>query len=94
MSRPDIVVSLTDSILDMAKASGAQCIAVACPMCQINLDIRQLDILKHKGKSYDMPILYITQLLGLCLGVPVRQLGFEKLMIPASDVIKAVGSAT
>ena len=77
----------------MARASGAQCVAVGCPMCQINLDMRQLDIRKQLGKSYDMPVVYITQLLGLCLGVPAQQLGFEKLMIPASDIIKAVGSA-
>jgi heterodisulfide reductase subunit B len=94
MSRTDVVISLTDSILDMAKASGAQCVAVACPMCQINLDMRQLDIRKRMGRSYDMPIVYITQLLGLCLGVPAKKLGFEKLMVPAGDVIKAVGSAT
>ncbi len=93
MSRTDVVVSLTDSILEMAQASGAQCVTVGCPMCQINLDMRQLDIKKQKGKSYDMPIVYITQLIGLCLGVPPAKLGFEKLMIPASDLIKTVGSA-
>ena len=92
MSRTDVVVSLTDSILEMAKASGAQCIAVGCPMCQINLDMRQLDIRKQMGKSYDMPIVYITQLLGLCLGVPAGELGFEKLMIPAAGVIESVES--
>jgi heterodisulfide reductase subunit B len=90
MSRTDIVVSLTDSILEMAQASGAQCIAVACPMCQINLDLRQLDIKKQKGKSYDMPIVYITQLLGLCLGVPPEKLGFDKLMVSPSKVIEAI----
>jgi heterodisulfide reductase subunit B len=93
MSRTDVVVSLTDSILEMAKASGAQCITVGCPMCQINLDMRQLDIRKQLGKSYNMPVIYITQLLGLCLGVPAGQLGFEKLMIPASDVIKCIENA-
>ena len=93
MSRTDVVVRLTDSILEMAKTSGAQCIAVGCPMCQINLDMRQLDICKQMGKSYDMPILYITQLLGLCLGVPAGELGFEKLMIPASHVIESIKSA-
>jgi heterodisulfide reductase subunit B len=90
MSRTDIVVSLTDSILEMAQASGAQCITVACPMCQINLDMRQLDIRKQMGKSYDMPIVYITQLIGLCLGVSPQDLGFEKLMIPAETVVKVV----
>jgi heterodisulfide reductase subunit B len=90
MSRTDIVVSLTDSILEMARASGAQCIAVACPMCQINLDLRQLDIKKQTGKSYDMPIVYVTQLLGLCLGVPPEKLGFNKLMVSPSTVIEAI----
>lgn len=90
MSRTDVVVSLTDAVLEMAKASGAQCIAVGCPMCQINLDLRQLDIQKQMGKSYDMPIVYITQLIGLCLGVSPEKLGFGKLMIPAESVVQAV----
>lgn len=90
MSRTDVVVSLTDSILEMAKESGAQCIVVACPMCQINLDLRQLDIKKQLGKEYNMPIIYITQLIGLCLGVPKNRLGLDKLMISPSKVIEAV----
>lgn len=90
MSRTDVVVSLTDSILEMAKASGAQCIIVGCPMCQINLDMRQLDIRKQMGKSYDMPIVYITQLLGLCLGISPDKLGFSKLMISPSKVVEAI----
>ena len=90
MSRTDIVVSLTDAILEMAQSSGAQCIVVACPMCQINLDLRQLDIKQQLGKSYDMPIIYITQLIGLCLGIEPDKLGLNKLMISPSKVIEAI----
>ena len=90
MSRTDIVVNLSDSILDMAAASGAQAMTVACPMCQVNLDLRQLDIKKQKGNSYDMPIIYITQLLGLCLGIPAERLGLNKLMVSPSKVIETI----
>ena len=90
MSRTDVVVNLTDSIVGMAKASGAECIVVSCPMCQINLDMRQLDIAKRKGNRYDMPVLYITQLLGLCLGIAPERLGLNKLMISPAKVVKAV----
>jgi heterodisulfide reductase subunit B len=90
MSRTDVVVSLTNSILEMAAASGAQCVTVACPMCQINLDMRQLDIRKQMGKRYDMPIVYITQLLGLCLGISPDKLGLNKLMVSPSKVIQAI----
>jgi heterodisulfide reductase subunit B len=62
-------------------------------MCQINLDMRQLDVAKVKGKRHDMPILYITQLLGLCLGIPARTLGLNKLMISPARVVKAVVNA-
>jgi heterodisulfide reductase subunit B len=90
MSRTDVVVSLTDSIVGMAKAAGAQCIAVSCPMCQINLDMRQQDIEKQTGTRHDMPILYITQLLGLCLGISPDELGLDKLMVSPASVIKRI----
>lgn len=90
MSRTDVVVSLTDSIVGMAKAAGAQCIAVSCPMCQINLDMRQQDIEKQTGTRHDMPVLYVTQLLGLCLGVSPDQLGLNKLMVSPASVIERI----
>jgi heterodisulfide reductase subunit B len=73
----------------MAQKAGADCIAVACPMCQTSLDLRQKDIEKATGKQYNMPIVYITQLLGLCLGISPKELGFDRLMVPAAAVIKA-----
>ena len=30
-------------LLSMARQAGAECIAVACPLCQVNLDLRQAD---------------------------------------------------
>jgi len=93
MSRTDLVLKLTDSILDMAKQSGADAVVVACPMCQVNLDLRQLDIEKKMGRRHDMPILYITQLLGLCMGIAPDQLGLGKLMISPDRIVNAIASS-
>lgn len=90
MSRTDIVVSLTDTIVGMAKAAGAQCIVVSCPMCQINLDMRQQDIAKQMNTNHNMPILYITQLLGLCFGISPDRLGLDKLMVSPASVIERI----
>jgi heterodisulfide reductase subunit B len=90
LSRTDVVVELSGSIIDMAASVGADCIAVSCPMCQVNLDLRQQDINKQTGKNYQIPIVYITQLLGLCLGISSGDLGFEKLMVPATNVLEKV----
>ena len=90
LTRTDVVVELSGSIIDMAQASGANCIAVACPMCQASLDLRQKDIEKETGKSYDIPVVYITQLLGLCLGISQKELGLNRLMVSPSTVLKAI----
>jgi heterodisulfide reductase subunit B len=90
LSRTDIVIQLTGGILEMAAASGADCIAVSCPMCQVNLDLRQQDINRQTGKNYQLPVVYITQLLGLCLGAGPEELGFNKLMVPATKVLEKV----
>ena len=87
------MVGLSDSIIGMARAAGAECIAVACPLCQVNLDLRQIDIRKQTGRQYDMPILYITQLIGLCLGIPQEKLGLNKLVVSPSKIINAVNAA-
>lgn len=94
LTRTDVLVKLSGSIIDMAQASGASCVAVACPMCQVSLDLRQKDIEKQTGKQYGMPILYITQLLGLCLGIDSKKLGIDRLMVEPSAVLKVMDSVS
>lgn len=90
LTRTDVVVGLSGTILDMAKDSGADCIAVACPMCQINLDLRQSDIAAVTGRNYNLPILYLPQLMGICLGLSADALGMEKLIVPPQQVLGSV----
>ncbi len=63
----------------MAREAGAECIAVACPLCQMNLDLRQADARKAHGDLPQTPVLYVTQLLGLALGLPPEDLGLRAL---------------
>jgi heterodisulfide reductase subunit B len=93
LSRTDIVVELSNSVLGMAKAFGSQCIAVACPMCQINLDLRQSDIYKTKGTNHNLPVVYITQLVGLCLGISPKKLGMDKCVVSPKPIIESVKTA-
>lgn len=70
LTRTDIVRRLTQKLFDRAIEAGAEAITVACPLCQSNLDSRQEEIAIEAGKKYDLPILYVTELLGLSLGHP------------------------
>ncbi|MBI2857853.1 MAG: CoB--CoM heterodisulfide reductase iron-sulfur subunit B family protein [Chloroflexi bacterium] len=91
LTRTDVVVKLSASIAKGAKTAGADCIAVACPMCQASLDLRQKDMETEIGEEYGLPILYITQLLGLCLGVPDKALGLDRLVVRPARVKEKLG---
>ena len=86
ISRTDTVHRLCRDILTMAKDSGANCIAVACPLCQSNLDLRQSDIEKSAGEI-GLPVFYFTQLLGKALGLSDKSLGIDKLMVDPTPVL-------
>ena len=92
LTRPEIVVNLSGSIVSMAEGYGAECLAVACPMCQINLDMRQSDIKSRTGKDYKMPVMYITQLMGLCLGISKNDLGLGRLINSPEKIMTGVVS--
>ncbi len=73
LSQAPIVIELVTKIINMAKEAGAECIVTACPMCQANLEMRQI--------GGNMPIFYFTELLGKALGMPDVQSWFKKHLI-------------
>jgi heterodisulfide reductase subunit B len=78
----------------MARQAGAQCIAVACPLCQVNLDLRQADARKAHGELPETPALYITQLLGLALGLRSKELGLDALSVSAEALFASLSTST
>ncbi|MHC4140290.1 MAG: CoB--CoM heterodisulfide reductase iron-sulfur subunit B family protein [Planctomycetota bacterium] len=89
LSRTDVVVKLTNDILEGAADAGANAIAVACPMCHANLDMKQNNIEKEYGRRFNIPIVYISELIGLALGLNPKDLGMDKHFIDTGSVINA-----
>ena len=87
LCEPDVVDELVKAIITNARERGAQAIACACPLCQINLDSRQGEIKKADGAWVDMPILYLSQMVGHALGVSAKQLGLQKAMVDVTRVL-------
>jgi heterodisulfide reductase subunit B2 len=87
MTQSAVVGRLGHKLLSMARRAGAECIAVACPLCQVNLDLRQADAVKAHGEIPQTPVLYITQLLGLALGLSNKELGIGAQSISADALL-------
>jgi heterodisulfide reductase subunit B len=78
VSRTDLVAKLSGLILEDAVSRGAEAVIVACPMCHLNLDMRRPNIEKRAGKKFNIPVIYITQALGLALGIEAKKLGLQR----------------
>ncbi|RPI06848.1 MAG: heterodisulfide reductase subunit B [Ignavibacteriae bacterium] len=84
IARTDIVGKLCSAILEDAAARGAEAIIVACPMCHSNLDMRRKEIEYAAGKKFSIPVIYITQAIGLALGLDARSLGLHRHFVKVS----------
>lgn len=81
MFHEEISFSMSADVLTYAKAAGANCVAVGCPFCQLLLDLYQSKLEEIKKTTFNLPIIFFTQLMGLAMEVDRAQLGLEKLVV-------------
>ncbi len=91
LSRTGSVVRMGREILASAKAAGAQAVVVACPMCHSNLDLRQ-SAMETRGEPLGLPILFLTQLVGLGLRLSPEVLGLKRHFVAATSVLQALAA--
>ena len=81
VSRTGVVAKLSGKIVRDAEDRGAEAIIVACPMCQSNLDMRRKHIDSYICRKTKIPVMYITQTIGLAIGLNGEELGLKKLFV-------------
>ena len=78
ISRTDIVSKLSGKIIEDAEHRGADAIIVACPMCHSNLDMRRPEINKYWKTEFNIPVIFVTQAIGLAIGLPASKVGLKR----------------
>lgn len=92
-TRPEIGQALTGKLLTAAKLRGADCIATACPLCQLNLEGYQEKVGRVVGSDCDLPVLYFTQLMGTAFGLGAKELALKDSLTPVEALlVEKVGS--
>ena len=82
----EIVVDLSEKIINDASLHGADVIVVACPMCHSNLDMRQRAMKNNKK----MPVLYLSEFIGLALGIKAGELGLNLHFTSSEKLLEKV----
>jgi heterodisulfide reductase subunit B len=81
---------LVKNILDDALAHGGQMISTVCPMCAMNLENYQSRINKALGTRFDVPIVYLTQLMAVAFGLDLKaDAALDRNIIPPEGILKA-----
>lgn len=84
MGIPDVNIpgSLSGRILDTARAVGAEAVITACPLCHMNLDLRQRQAARiSKKEFFGLPVFYYTQMIALAFGLPKDAMRLDKLAV-------------
>ncbi len=84
---PEVGEQLVYLLLKETKRKGMELIATACPLCQFNLEAYQDKIASEYG-DVTIPVLHFTQLMGLAFGIPENELGMQRQIVPATEVLK------
>lgn len=84
LSRADIVQKSVGRLVTHAREAGADALVTACPLCQVNLEMRQT-------VKPAMPAFYITELLGLAFGIPETEKWWRKHLIDPRPVLRSAG---
>lgn len=93
-TRKDVIARLSGRILDAAEAAGADAIVTACPLCQLNLDMRQSQINKANHSGHNMPVFYYTQLAGLAAGQDEASTMLDKLCVSPRPLLASLAGHT
>jgi len=91
MAVPRAAKPMIERIFENAQANGADCIATSCPLCMLNLDMREAEINRKRvadGKEpFDIPCYYFTELISMAFGASVEEAGIDIHFHPAKQLL-------
>ena len=83
-----VALSVTREKLESVSKAGADALCLVCPFCSVMYDGNQKSIESEYNASYNLPILYLTQILGLAMGFDRKALGLNMNVVKTKDLLK------
>lgn len=80
------VQKMSSQIVNDADSNQADCVVTPCPLCQMQLDIYQERFQSETKSSPRVPIIHLSQLVGLALGLSAKDLGLDLNIIDATKI--------
>jgi len=86
----ELPLDMTEAIFSSIEKSGADCMGLVCPTCFSSFDLGQIMISRKRGKNYNIPVIYLFQLLGLAQGLGPEEVGLHTHRVKADKVLEKI----
>jgi len=87
-AREDTALGELIQPIEQAKEAGADAIVTPCPLCHLSLDAWQSKLKKQTGRDFQMPILHLSQLIGVAAGLADSELRFKRHVVSVQPVLE------
>jgi heterodisulfide reductase subunit B len=84
LTKPDLAARMVRRLVERGREAGAVAIVTSCPLCQLNLEMRQ------DKRVAEMPIFYFTELIGAAMGLPQANSWWRKHLVDPAPVLAVV----
>lgn len=88
LEKESIAMAMNGNNLKEAKEQGAQAMVTPCPLCHMSMDIYQERAGKAVNATLNLPVLHLPQLIGLAMGIPAKDLGFARHIVPVDSIVR------
>ncbi len=86
LQAPETSNALTGTALSDAIDHGADAVVTPCPLCQLNMDLKQESAGKQLGREIEIPVLHMPQMVALALGCTPEEIGLKYNVTKATDL--------
>jgi succinate dehydrogenase / fumarate reductase, cytochrome b subunit len=73
--------------IEQAMEAGADAMVTPCPLCHLSLDAWQSKLKQATGRDFAMPILHLSQLVGVAAGLTDSELKFKRHVVSVKPVL-------
>jgi heterodisulfide reductase subunit B len=91
LKRRNALMICREKLRSIQKA-GADAIVVICPYCLLHLDRAQQELKAVTGEAFEIPVIHISQLLALAMGIERKKLGFRAHITPVDSLIEKINA--
>jgi succinate dehydrogenase / fumarate reductase cytochrome b subunit len=87
-AREDVALAELIQPIEQAVEAGADAMVTPCPLCHLSLDAWQSKLRKQTGRDFAMPILHLSQLIGVAAGLDGADLKFKRHVVSVDPVVE------